>query len=100
MGNTYSVETPTSKAVTSYFGKDDDLSDIDKGIYYVHAGNYPFAFYLAGVTETDIQPLLNRDNESKAITNFIRNSSIGQPRMEQTIKIGINNNNHLHTMSV
>ena len=60
-------EAPTSKTVMSYFGKEDDLSDIDKGIYYVRAGNYPFAFYLAGATETDIQPLLNRDNESKAI---------------------------------
>lgn len=32
----------------SFFGTEDDLSDPSKNLWYVRAGNYPFAFYLAG----------------------------------------------------
>ena len=60
-------EAPSSKVIKTYFHTGDDLSEPDKKIYYVRAGNYPFAFYLAGATEKDVEPLLNKDNESKAI---------------------------------
>lgn len=60
-------EAPSSKVIKTYFHTGDDLSEPDKNIYYVRAGNYPFAFYLAGATEKDVEPLLNKDNESIAI---------------------------------
>lgn len=60
-------ETPTSKMDNSYFGTEDDRSDASKGLYYVRAGNYPFAFYLDNATVDDIAKILERKNESKSI---------------------------------
>lgn len=60
-------EKPTSLVDNSFFGKDDDCSVLDKGIYYVREGNYPFAFFLAGATEHDVERLLDSANESKII---------------------------------
>ncbi len=60
-------ETPTSKMDTSLFGTQDDLSDPAKGLYYVRASNYPFAFYLNNATVEDVRKLLLRENESKSI---------------------------------
>lgn len=60
-------ETPTVLVDKSFFGWGDDKSDVDKGIYYVRQGNYPFAFFLAGSTETDIKKLLLMENESLSI---------------------------------
>ena len=61
-------EAPTSKMITGYFGTLDDCSDINRAVFYVRAGNYPFAFYLSGV---NIDPFKNtillRANESKHI---------------------------------
>ena len=43
----------------------DDLSEPSKGIYYVREGNYPFAFFLSGVTvEPFKSTILDRNNES------------------------------------
>lgn len=64
-------EAPTSKMITSYFGTGDDLSVPAEGKYYVRDGNYPFAFFLSGVT---IEPFKNtillRANESKPINDL------------------------------
>lgn len=42
---------PTGKANLDLFHTSDDLSEPDKGIYYVSASNYPFAIHLAGATD-------------------------------------------------
>ena len=56
---------------TSYFGTGDDLSVPSEGKYYIGESNYPFAYFLSGVT---IEPFKNtilvRDNESKRIDEF------------------------------
>ena len=62
------MEAPTSKMDFSYFGKDDDCSDPDKGLYFVRSGDYPFAFYLKGANISVFEEtILNRENESKRI---------------------------------
>lgn len=63
-------EAPTELADTdNFFGKEDDLSDLEQRVYYVREGNYPFAFFLAGATQDDISELLESSNESKPIDN-------------------------------
>lgn len=42
---------PTDKAKKSLFHTESDLSDIDKGIYYVSDSKYPFAIHLSDVEE-------------------------------------------------
>ncbi|MDO4165481.1 MAG: LruC domain-containing protein [Bacteroides sp.] len=64
------TEAPTSYADMSFFGQDDDASDLSKGVYYVRSGNYPFAFFLSGATETDLSKLLEPKNEYKAISEL------------------------------
>ena len=62
------MEAPTAKMNTSYFGTGDDCSDPSKGLYFVREGNYPFAFYLAGVNISVFEnTILKRENESKRI---------------------------------
>ena len=62
------MEAPTSKMNTSYFGKQDDKSDLENKIYYVRDGNYPFAFYLSGVSIDSFKDnILKRENEKKPI---------------------------------
>ena len=62
------MEAPTAKMNTSYFGKGDDRSNPDKGLYFVRQGNYPFAFYLKGADISVFEEtILKRENESKAI---------------------------------
>lgn len=66
-------EAPTSKMITSYFSApgSDDLSDPAKGIYYVREGDYPFAFFLSGVTIDSFKStLLARENESIRINDL------------------------------
>ena len=66
-------EKPTSKMIMSYFGKENtnDFSVPAEGKYYVTEGNYPFAFFLSGVTvEPFKSTLLVRDNESLPINNL------------------------------
>lgn len=61
---------PTSKMNRNYFGKGEDCSQPDKDIYYVRSGEYPFAFFLAGATETDLSKMLDPKNESVAINKL------------------------------
>lgn len=68
---------PTPKADTSMFGKEDDASDIGKGLYYVREGNYPFAIKLKGIeSATEPVPGFVVPIENKAIDvtypNFIK----------------------------
>ena len=58
---------PTSKIDDSDFGKSDDASKPDKGIFYVREGAYPFAIFLSGANEKDLYKILQRENESKPI---------------------------------
>ena len=61
---------PTSKVNVGYFNTGDDCSQPDKDIYYVRSGEYPFAFFLAGATETDLSKMLDPNNESVAINKL------------------------------
>ena len=62
------MEAPTAKMNTSYFGKGDDRSNPDKGLFFVRQGNYPFAFYLKGADISVFEEtILKRENESKSI---------------------------------
>lgn len=65
------MEAPTAKMNTSYFGKGDDRSNSDKGLYFVRQGNYPFAFYLKGADISAFEEtILKRENESIPINEF------------------------------
>ena len=61
---------PTGEADMSFFGTADDKSDVSKGIYYVRSGNYPFAFFLAGETESVLNKILDPANEAKKIDSL------------------------------
>ncbi len=60
-------EAPSDKVETAFFGQGDDRSVPEKGIYYVRADSYPFAFFLSGANESDIAPLLDLQNEKTPI---------------------------------
>jgi len=65
------LEAPTAKMNSSYFGKDDDCSDLVHGLYYVREGNYPFAFYLKNADiDAFKETILKRENESIPIDEF------------------------------
>lgn len=65
------MEAPTAKMNTSYFGTQDDKSDPENKLYYVRNGNYPFAFYLSGVSIDAFKDnILLHANEKKAIDVF------------------------------
>ena len=65
------MEAPTAKMNTSYFGKGDDRSIPNKGLYFVRQGNYPFAFYLKGADINAFkETILKRENESIPINEF------------------------------
>jgi LruC domain-containing protein len=65
------MEAPTEKMNTSYFGMFSDKSQPEKGLYYVGVGNYPFAFYLSGVSIDAFKDnILLRANEQKPIDEF------------------------------
>jgi len=65
------MEAPTVKMNTSYFGKDDDCSDLIHKQYFVRQGNYPFAFYLKNADiEAFKETILKRENESIPIDQF------------------------------
>jgi LruC domain-containing protein len=74
-GQTWEVHIPYSKPTSrmnmSYFGKGDDCSDINKGIYYVREGNYPYAFYLSGTkAEKFFNTILGSNAANKPIDTF------------------------------
>ena len=63
-------EAPTDKMIDSYWGDGDDLSVPEEGNYYVSDSDYPFAFFLSGVTIDSFKnTILLRSNESKRIDN-------------------------------
>lgn len=54
-----------------YFGTGDDASKPSNDIFFVRSGNYPFAFYLAGVNiDAFKNTILLRENESIMIDNL------------------------------
>ena len=68
---------PTKQADTSLFGKRADKSNPNvkksngQKMYYVGNGEFPFAFYLEGVSISEFQQtILKRENESKRIDVF------------------------------
>lgn len=64
-------EAPTSKMNTDYFHTADDLSDPDNDIYFVRDGDYPFAFFLSGVTVDPFKStILVSTNEKKEINTL------------------------------
>ena len=64
-------EAPSPKMDFSYFGTGDDASKVNDDIYFVRSGNYPFAFYLSGVSiDAFKSTILLRANESKKIDNL------------------------------
>lgn len=64
-------EAPTQKMITSYFGTLDDKSVPAENKYYVRSGNYPFAFYLQGVSLSNFEEtLLKRENEKVKISDL------------------------------
>ena len=64
-------EAPTDKMNYSYFGTMDDKSVPAEGKYYIRKSNYPFAFYLEGVTMDNFKnTLLKRENESTKISDL------------------------------
>ena len=55
----------------SYFGTQDDRSNVEAKIFYVREGDYPFAFFLSGVTiDTFTKTLLNNEYERVPIGNL------------------------------
>ena len=54
---------PTPKMNFDYFGKGDDLSKPSEGIYYVRAGNYPYALFLNGQQIDKMSILFDIKNE-------------------------------------
>ena len=54
---------PTPKMNFDYFGKGDDLSKPSEGIYYVRAGNYPYALFLNGQQIDKMSKLFDIKNE-------------------------------------
>ena len=54
---------PTPKMNFDYFGKGDDLSKPSEGIYYVRAGNYPYALFLNGHQIDKMSRLFDIKNE-------------------------------------
>lgn len=65
-------EKPTSKMEMSHFQKGDDASKPSQNIYYVREGNYPFAFFLSGANENNIQKLLDAKNEKTPIDQLYK----------------------------
>ena len=57
--------------ITEYFRTGDDLSVPSEGKYFVREGNYPYAFFLNGVTvEPFKSTILIRSNEASLINNL------------------------------
>lgn len=54
---------PTPKMNFDYFGKGDDLSKPAEGIYYVRAGNYPYALFLDGQQIDKMSKIFDIKNE-------------------------------------
>ena len=71
------MEAPTAKMDYSYFGTGDDASDPENNLFFVRAGDYPFAFFLSGVDVTPFKKTIlvgsmdhKAGNESRPIDEF------------------------------
>lgn len=54
---------PTPKMNFSYFGKGDDRSNPQKGVYYVRQGNFPFGLFLSGKMIDEFEEIFDIRNE-------------------------------------
>lgn len=64
-------EAPTNKMNYNYFGTLDDKSVPEEGKFYVRNSDYPFAFYLEGVTMLNFkETLLKIENEKVKISDL------------------------------
>ena len=62
---------PTNNMDMSFFGTENDYSNLSKGEYYVRPGYYPFAFHLEGASAEDFfDTILVTANESRPIDEF------------------------------
>lgn len=75
---------PTPKADMSKFGTKDDLSSIDKNLYYVCSGDYPFAIEITGKFDTSDIPNFQIPEENKAI-------DVSYPKFKDWVKNPSNN---------
>lgn len=66
-------EAPTSEVDWDLFTTGDDCSNPATGDYYVRGGNYPFAIFLSGETESVLGKILDFGNEAKKIDNLFPN---------------------------
>ena len=60
-------QEPTPKMNYEYFGKGDDLSKPEQGIYYVRHGNYPYALFLSGQQIDKMGKIFDIANEGQSI---------------------------------
>ena len=60
-------QEPTPKMNYEYFGKGDDLSKPEQGIYYVRHGNYPYALFLSGQQIDAMGKIFDIANEGQTL---------------------------------
>ena len=60
-------QEPTPKMNYDYFGKGDDLSKPEQGIYYVRHGSYPYALFLSGHQIDKMSRLFDIANEGQTL---------------------------------
>lgn len=65
---------PTEKAKKSLFHTESDLSDASKGIYYVSAEKYPFAFHLSDVGEYSTQEGKSVDKKYPKFASWVESN--------------------------
>src|SRR5574344_1837826 len=66
-------QEPTPKMNYEYFGKGDDLSKPEQGIYYVRHGNYPYALFLSGHQIDKMGKIFDIANEGKTLEKMYPN---------------------------
>ena len=66
-------QEPTPKMNYEYFGKGDDLSKPEQGIYYVRHGNYPFALFLSGQQIDAMGKIFDIANEGQTLEKMYPN---------------------------
>ena len=66
-------QEPTPKMNYEYFGKGDDLSNPEQGIYYVRHGNYPFALFLSGQQIDAMGKIFDIANEGQTLEKMYPN---------------------------
>ena len=66
-------QEPTPKMNYEYFGKGDDLSKPEQGIYYVRHGNYPYALFLSGQQIDAMGKIFDIANEGQTLEKMYPN---------------------------